>query len=603
MIELKNITKKYGNNVIFNNLNLTFKEGNIYCLKGISGSGKTTLLNIISGLDMNYSGECLINQKSLKKFSKKENNYFRQSIGYVMQRSFLYKKLTLKENLLMINNDLKKIKKLAKELNVLNILDKKPLEVSGGELQRIALIRALLGENKIIILDEPTSNLDHKNSIIFANHLKNIDLKDKIIIIATHKDIYNKISNLIININYGQIKIEEKNIQESQKVINNKQINFKKKKIIKSVLKLHHKQNLITQLGIIIIVCFLFSTCSFYLNYRNEYLNNLINNIPYNLIDITNRNTGYDKIMNNYNIKNKYLDYQYKYENINCYYYFPVSSSIIKQDDLSYGTYPEETNEVLVSESYVQDKFSNLQMSDIIGEKLMIDKEEYIIAGIIGNDFDEKTIIILNIIYNNIYNYNNQKLDKIILFNYNDLTRIGKIKDSQKEFIEINKNQILEMYEDNELNNNIFISSNLYDTYKNDMNDVLIDIWSKTMVSFIALISVLIIFALFLINELNLELFYRQKELGYLQLFHYTKDDISIFIIADYLITFIINILIGILGYIITLIYIKYKYSLNLLLSWQYILLLILIIITIFTLIIDIPLKKYLKKDIKELIV
>lgn len=125
---------------------------------------------------------------------------------------------------------------------------------------------------------------------------------------------------------------------------------------------------------------------------------------------------------------------------------------------------------------------------------------------------------------------------------------------------------------------------------------------SKTiMYSIISAFSI-VLTILFLTNEIKLELFYRQKELGSLQLFHYTKDDVSIFILMNYIITFIIDIILSILLYIAFMLYYKYKTNLFLLLNIEYILLILFTSILVFTITIDIPLQKYLKKDIKTLL-
>lgn len=595
MIKLEHVTKNYNNDLILNDLNINFWEGNIYCLKGISGSGKTTLLNIISGIDKEYSGTYLLDGKDVKKFSKKEDNYFRQSVGYMMQKSFLYKKLTIKENLLLVKDNAEQIEKLAKEFGALNILDKRPSEVSGGELQRVALIRALLGNNRLIILDEPTSNLDYNNSIEFAKFLKSINIEDKIIIIATHKDIFDKIANKIININFGNINVIK---DKERNKVEGRQLRYKnnKKRIITNAIKLHHKQGIIAQLSIILLVGLLFLTISIYFNYKKVYMEKLLQDVPYNLIDISKGTLGYEEIISNYQVSNKYLDYQFNYEGINCYYYFPLKLSIIKQDNLSYGVYPSNDNEVLISEAMARSTYVNMNLQEIIGNSIIINNEEFIISGIIGDELNDKMIIEMNIIYNNIYK---DSLDKVILFSYDKIKEIGSIKDNDKEFIQIDS---LDMYKDSEFNDTIFVSSNLFNTYKNDMNDVLVDIWSKIVVVFIILVNVFVVFIMFLINELSIELFYRKKEIGYLQMFHYTKDDISIFIISDYMVNFMIDGVIGFILYIGILKGINKIYGYQLLLGYGDIILIWLCLVLIFILIIDIPLRKYLKKDIKKLI-
>ena len=170
MIQLQNITKKFDREVL-KNVTLQFEEGNIYVLKGISGSGKTTLLNILSVLDTHYNGTYLFDHINVKKANKQKRKMIASQISYVFQKSLLFKNLTVKENLLFIKNDESKILDYAKIFQVTDLLNKKVESLSGGEKQRIALIRALLLDSKLLLLDEPTSSLDPKNSLLFAQTL------------------------------------------------------------------------------------------------------------------------------------------------------------------------------------------------------------------------------------------------------------------------------------------------------------------------------------------------------------------------------------------------------------------------------------------------
>lgn len=601
MIELKNITKKYGNQTVLDNVNLTFTKGNIYCIKGISGSGKSTLLNIISGLDKQYEGEYIVNDKNLNNLSKKEKELYTSSIGYMMQKSLLYKGLSIIDNLLMIENNKEKIEELADILNVNNILHKNPKQISGGEAQRIALLRSLLNDNQIIILDEPTSNLDKKNSITFASFLKKIDISNKTIIIATHKDIFDEVANIKIDISFGNVKVENKNIKKDKnKTDKDKQEKSSKKRLFISALKLQRKQNIIIQLFIVIFLCAIFIVSSFFINYKKSYLNNLLLEYPYNVVDIEDNN-GLNNIKHNYKINEIYDDYKYEKDGTNYYFYLPINYSTIKDKDLLYGKYPTSKDEILINEGYAITNYNNIKLEDVINKEININNKKYTITGIIPNELNSNDFKkFIHYYASNSYQSDITCLPNIFM-DYEELKSIGEVK-TERKIIAINSDEIIKLYSKNDFNQSKFSSSYAYATNANVISEELTSMKSKTIMYSIISAFAIVLTILFLTNEIKLELFYRQKELGSLQLFHYTKDDVSIFILMNYIITFIIDIILSILLYIAFMCYYKYKTNLFLLLNIEYILLIVFTSILVFTITIDIPLQKYLKKDIKTLL-
>ena len=249
MIKLVNLEKSFDFKVL-DKINLEFKPGNIYVLKGKSGSGKTTLLNLISGLDSDYTGSIYINDKNLKNLKKDEITNYRNNIGYMRQECLLYRNLTVLDNLLLIENNKDKIIDLCKKFNIDEIINKYPYEISGGERERVSLIRALLNDNKILLLDEPSANLDKDNSENFVKYLKKIDISDKIIIISTHENIYDDIASVIINIEYGKINlVKDKPNKNKELIIKN---NMGKKNLFKG-LKIIKKQSIIFRIFTIIL--------------------------------------------------------------------------------------------------------------------------------------------------------------------------------------------------------------------------------------------------------------------------------------------------------------------------------------------------------------
>ncbi|MBD5632736.1 MAG: ABC transporter ATP-binding protein [Clostridia bacterium] len=144
MIEIKNLSKSYGDNVVYDNFNLSLKEKEVTCILGESGSGKTTLLNCIAGLT-EYGGERLA-----------------VNCSYIFQSPRLVPNLTVYGNLALVCNDREKITELLRRVHLEDKANAYPVTLSGGQAQRVAIARAFLFKSEIILMDEPFSSLDLK---------------------------------------------------------------------------------------------------------------------------------------------------------------------------------------------------------------------------------------------------------------------------------------------------------------------------------------------------------------------------------------------------------------------------------------------------------
>ena len=196
-LEIKNVTKKYDRTVL-DGVTHTFEYGKLYVIKGVSGCGKTTLLNIMGGLDSDYEGEIFINGENGK-------TVLTEKVGYVFQQSLLISDLTVKDNLLLINDDIQKADEITERLGVRELYDKYPSQLSGGERQRIAVARALITGVKIILADEPTASLDGTNSALTAQLLAELCGEGCAVIVATHEHYFDTIADEIIHLDYGKI--------------------------------------------------------------------------------------------------------------------------------------------------------------------------------------------------------------------------------------------------------------------------------------------------------------------------------------------------------------------------------------------------------------
>ena len=181
-IELKNISKDFKNRrlKVLKKINYKFILGKVYSIMGPSGSGKSTLLNLISLIDEPSNGSISINGNKINYLNQQQNDKFRsKNIGIVYQDKNLLNDFTALENVflakLAISNDkalaINEAKKNLKSIGLSRRMDHYPSELSGGEAQRIAICRALINSPRIILADEPTGNLDQKNSKNIFNML------------------------------------------------------------------------------------------------------------------------------------------------------------------------------------------------------------------------------------------------------------------------------------------------------------------------------------------------------------------------------------------------------------------------------------------------
>ena len=206
MIKTSNLTHFYNKDKALEHINLEINKGEFVCLIGESGSGKSTLLSILSTLLKPTSGELFFENTNYKDI-KDIDNFRKTNIGFIFQFHYLINYLTVKENIKLANekatND--EIYNLLKILKIENLLDKYPNEISGGQKQRVAIARALINKPKVIIADEPTGNLDSKNSLNVFEILKKLSESGTTIIVATHDKELAKFANKIYEVKDGKI--------------------------------------------------------------------------------------------------------------------------------------------------------------------------------------------------------------------------------------------------------------------------------------------------------------------------------------------------------------------------------------------------------------
>ena len=190
MIEIKNITKSFGNKKIFTDFSMTIPNGAFKIFAGKSGCGKTTLLNMIGAIESPDSGIITVNGLNIHKRAN-TRKYFSEQAGFLFQNFALIEEETVEDNLNYIQKKHRSGRSMDEILDLLGLLDKKNVEVyklSGGEQQRIALARLMFKKCDIILADEPTGSLDYENADVVMKILHEFNNQGKTIIMVTHDE-------------------------------------------------------------------------------------------------------------------------------------------------------------------------------------------------------------------------------------------------------------------------------------------------------------------------------------------------------------------------------------------------------------------------------
>jgi len=218
MLEIKKISKTYETEdlkqVALDNVSINFRNSEFVSILGPSGSGKTTLLNIIGGLDHYDDGDLVINEVSTKEYKDSDwDSYRNHRIGFVFQSYNLIAHQSILQNVELAltlsgvtkTERIKRAKTVLKEVGLEKHINKKPNQLSGGQMQRVAIARALVNNPDIILADEPTGALDSETSKQIMDLLKNV-AKDKLVIMVTHNpEIAEKYSTRIIRLRDGKV--------------------------------------------------------------------------------------------------------------------------------------------------------------------------------------------------------------------------------------------------------------------------------------------------------------------------------------------------------------------------------------------------------------
>lgn len=267
MLELKKIKKTYNAGGLkqnaLNSVSIKFRKSEFVCILGPSGSGKTTLLNVLGGLDNYDDGDLIINGKSTKNFGCKDWDEYRNNvIGFIFQNYNLIGHISVLANVelsLKLSNVPKKERKkraleVLEKVGLKNHIYKKPNELSGGQMQRVAIARSLVNDPEIILADEPTGALDTKTSKDIMDLIKKVS-DGKLVIMVTHNETLAKeYATRIINLEDGKITGDTNPYDEKE--VEKKDYKFRKTKMSFKEALLLSLNNILTKKGRTLLTAF-----------------------------------------------------------------------------------------------------------------------------------------------------------------------------------------------------------------------------------------------------------------------------------------------------------------------------------------------------------
>ena len=217
LLELKNVTKRYGSLYALDKVSLSIDKGEWIAIMGPSGSGKSTMMNIISCMDKPTEGQVIFDGRAITKDSRKKlTEFHRDKIGLVFQQFHLINYLNAVENVMVAQyyHSMPDEKEALEALERVGLKDRAkhlPSQLSGGEQQRVCIARALINSPELILADEPTGNLDEANENIVLDLFKQLHKEGTSLIVVTHDPEVGEVAQRVVRLEHGKIVSDKKN--------------------------------------------------------------------------------------------------------------------------------------------------------------------------------------------------------------------------------------------------------------------------------------------------------------------------------------------------------------------------------------------------------
>lgn len=587
-IQLRNLTKKYEKDVI-KQVSYTFEAGRLYVIKGVSGCGKTTLMNIIGGVDKAFEGEVI-----------RENI---NNTGYIFQNSLLLSGITVRENLKLINNSPDEILRLSREIGVDGLLEKYPEQLSGGERQRVAIVRALLSSPELLLADEPTASLDATNSEIVAETISNLKNDNRIIIVSTHEHCFDKYADEIIYLNYGTVDRVEKQVQAA--VLTSE--HFAKTHVKALPFDLlgftikRRKKNLsfVSLLPMIaaFLMVMLISTVQH--NFETEYLRMLGKEYPLDMIVFN--PSEYEAFPYRDRVT-VYENYTATDGNATAYYLLNKSASVFCiRGMIEYGDFPDESNEILVSSEFIASTFGDdCDIGACVGKEILFKNEVFYISGIIADVSDGERAINFN---NDPYYHINlrNKDNNVIFIPYETISRIGEAQYVKEGYFVASYDGLLN-------DRDVYMSlcdcmrSGKPNSFFGKITGLQGTVDNITTVFVIVLAASFVTSCIFMISVISSELYYRKKELGYLQIFGLSKKKVLVLVSTEYLLKLLFSLLLSVVLYVVIIIVYGALLGNTIICSIPFTSVIISSMMVIYMLTVFVAVKLFMRKSVYELI-
>ena len=521
---LKHLGKSYDEPVL-KGLNYIFESGCIYVIKGVSGCGKTTLLNLIGGIETPDEGGIEYDSEEIRS-------------AYVFQKSLLLAGLSLRDNLRLIRDDDRRIEKLAAKLGIADLLDRLPEQLSGGERQRAAVLRALLNDPNLILADEPTASLDGANSELMAELLASLRAEERIIIVATHESYFDQYADIILNLDYGVLRTQEAGggrKADHKEAIGEKERygekgNRQKASFLRDIVFIRKRQrNSFTLKKLLPLALSLFLIlliASVQNNIAGEAVRRYCKTKP---VDILVFPTA---LLQDYPQKDKLVIYDYyvaREDGITANYLMPKEYSVLALPGaIAVGGFPEIQKEVLISEALAREISGTGRIKDAVGQVLSFMGLDLTVSGVIDNikgDFR----------YDMYYAFGSDGKpvlmdQKHIFMDYDLLAAVGnKYANTYTMCIAEGLSGNVALQKELRSYGVDYFNSWFWEAEELRQN--------ATFISGLVYAVILVLFlicSLFIVASLKTELFYRRREMGYLQVFGLSKKRVGQLILREH---------------------------------------------------------------------